>query len=169
MMDKTSHDFLADTRHQVRPNFKAGTVTVLGHLAGTPYGVVIDVKNHSVEWDSTRRLDRRATPQQTTRKAKKPEKTSDAEGCSGCLKGLRKMIRGGLGWAKVAIGHSRAEPEIVASRKATCMSCPSQCYEFGVCRDDFSDRAKEAQGCGCILSLKVLVKTETCPHGHWNA
>lgn len=89
--------------------------------------------------------------------------------CPGCKSTILKLIRGGWGWAKDALGLDQVPDGVAAVRKATCMRCPTNCYDFGVCRDDWPDRPVAEQGCGCILSLKILQASEACPHDHWGA
>jgi hypothetical protein len=73
---------------------------------------------------------------------------------------LRRLARGVPGLLKAELGLDVANAEAIAGRRATCLVCPSGCYDFGVC-----DTARG--GCGCYLAAKVRVASEQCPKGHW--
>ena len=168
MFDEQSNLNLADTNHQLFPDWKNGTVGIAGRLAGAPYGATINVREHTVEWDSSLIGVDATRKRHSDAAARSPKNDKPAKGdCDGCLKGAARLIRGGWGWIKAELKIGAAEQVVAEERKAICVACPSKCYDFGVCRDDFPDREKDKQGCGCILSLKVLVESEKCPHGHW--
>ena len=128
---------------------------------GYSFGVIIDLAHHTVQFDDT-------IPwiEPTVEGASTSSDKAEKE-CPGCKTGLMKLIRGGMGWAKATLGIDMVDASIVAARKETCLSCPSKCYDFGVCRDDWPNRLDAEQGCGCILSLKILQASEECPHQHW--
>lgn len=130
-------------------------VEIFGTVDDTPYGVSIDLDSKHATWLEN--------PE-----PRKPRKGQD-EDCPGCHKSLKKLITGALGFTKRALGVDACPPEIVEDRIHICETCPSDCYHFGVCRDDWPDRPKDQQGCGCILPIKVQLASEQCPHAHWPA
>ncbi len=98
------------------------------------------------------------------RTSPKPEQTRGEKkrGCSNCERGLKRLVRGARGWAKLKLGKGLAPDQTVAERQAICEKCPSNCFDFGIC-------SEEKGGCGCILWAKARVASEVCPHGHWQA
>lgn len=153
MSDKeTKHELLIDPT-----NMK---VTIIGRLLGTEYGAVISLLTGTVEW-------LKDIQWQAPLPDAVPPKKETSNGCPGCHNGVMKLIRGGMGWAKSALKIDQAPPEVGQERQSICESCPSNCYDFGVCRDDWPNRPKKEQGCGCILALKVTQNREECPHKHW--
>jgi hypothetical protein len=129
-------------------------IRMRGSLKGNDYGVVIDIKNGQVQWDAEIPWKHPPTLEDEPR-----DKSSD---CPGCRKGMWKLIRGGMGWAKEMLQVGQVSVTTAGLRKALCEECPSNCYDFGVCRDDFPDRPREEQ-----LALKVTQASESCPHKHW--
>lgn len=45
----------------------------------------------------------------------------------------------------------------VGARRLVCGACPENEVSSGQCR-----------ACTCLIRLKTLLKTETCPQGRWN-
>ena len=147
------------TQHQIRTNVRAGLLYVSGTLGGVRYGVIINLKDGSAEWDPD--IVWHEAP------AVQPTDAESEEGCPGCGALLTKLIKGGMGWAKALLKVDQVSPEVATARKALCLLCPSKCYDFGICRDDLPDRTAYQQGCGCVLALKVTQASEECPHRHW--
>lgn len=57
-------------------------------------------------------------------------------------------------------------PDIVEARLATCAMCPH--YDDGICKDVVDPVTSETlRGCGCIVSVKAKLATESCPQGLW--
>lgn len=152
-MPKTS-----PTKHQISTDVRNMQLRITGTLANVPYGAVIDVGNGKAEWDGS--IPWREPTQVVP----------GAEGdCVGCGSVVKKLIKGGLGWAKELLHVDQAATQIAAERRSICLDCPSVCYDFGICRDDWPDRPAAKQGCGCILAMKVTQKSEACPHDHWGS
>jgi hypothetical protein len=87
------------------------------------------------------------------------EESSKEKGCSSCKKtGLARLVAGGLGILKSELGIDASSDELFETRKQICLNCPSQQYDFGQCK-----------ACTCILPIKLTIKGEECPHGHWKA
>jgi hypothetical protein len=147
---------VAETYHQLQ--VFGDRLRIVGKVRGQDFGVQVDLAEGSAAWDPD------ITYKPPTSSPEAPPSTD----CPGCKKGIAKLIKGGWGWARAAL-TTNAPDAVVAERKRTCGMCPSACYDFGVCRDDWPNRTDEEQGCGCILALKVLVPSESCPHGHWEA
>jgi len=134
-------------------------VHVEGRFNGVEYGVNLNPVDGTLLW--TGRND--SVPVVADAGAEPKEKD-----CKNCGRtGLKKLVEGGWGWAKAALGVDRQSEEVARVNHSICLSCPSKCYDIGICRDDWPDRQKDQQGCGCIVALKVLDEKESCPHGHW--
>ena len=147
-------------RHQLNP--KTLVIRFFGVFLGIKYGAIIDLKTGHAKWDDTIEYREPRTV------ATSPESTDTNAECPGCKNNLMKLVKGGFGWAKEVLGVGQVPDTIAEARKGTCLGCPSSCYDFGVCRDDWTDgRDKASQGCGCILALKVTQASEECPHQHW--
>ncbi len=151
---------LASDVHRHAINARTLVIRFFGTLAGIKYGAVIDLKTGHAKWDDTIEYVEPRKGGETV------AKDGSAE-CPGCNKTLKKLLRGGMGWAKEVLNVGQAPATIAEARQSTCLACPSGCYDFGVCRDDLPDRKPEQQGCGCILALKVTQASEECPHKHW--
>lgn len=142
---------------QQTQRFGDHAIRFVGDLAGKPYSVMVDLDAQTAIWEADQ------VPRPT---AKTPTKAGGKKPCLGCENGVHKLLRGGWGWARTLF-KKQASPETIRAREEICERCPSDCYHFGVCRDDWPDRSPREQGCGCILSLKVLIEDEKCPHKHW--
>ena len=140
-------------------------VLIEGHIEDHPFAADINVSREEATYIPHHMVasdigsPSKQPPQKTAKETKK--------GCPGCHSTLKKLIRGGMGWAKELLHLGQAEQSLAEHRKGICLRCPSGCYDFGVCRDDLPDRAAEEQGCGCILALKVTQADQECPHKHW--
>lgn len=145
-------------RHQI--NSRTMEIKFFGMFMGLKYGAVLDLKNGHVKWDDTIEFRTPRTSSETTA-------TKKASDCPECTKGIMRLIRGGMGWAKEALGLDQVPDVVAATRQSICETCPTNCYDFGVCREDWPDRPPDKQGCGCILALKVTQASEECPHKHW--
>lgn len=143
--------------HQAQ-RFSDGRLRLVGDSGGRPYSVMLDLDAQTAEWEHDQAPHTPAPLPSDQRPGEKP--------CVGCVSAVQKLLRGGWGWAK-SVFKQPASAETIARREEICEACPSGCYRFGVCRDDWPNRPAEEQGCGCILSLKVLVADEECPHKHW--
>ena len=149
-------------RHQI--NAKALEIRFFGSLNGIPYGAVLDLKTGHVKWDDQIKY---VEPHQANGTSLSTDDAGAGE-CPGCKNNIMKLVKGGFGWAKEVLGVGQVPAEVAVQRQRWCETCPSNCYDFGVCRDDWTDgRAPAEQGCGCILALKVTQASEECPHKHW--
>jgi hypothetical protein len=52
-----------------------------------------------------------------------------------------------------------------ARRDGICLSCPH--YQNGICVNITEPDGTIKKGCGCTLSVKATLATETCPQGKW--
>lgn len=154
---------MSENKHQVGYIPDLLQVTVNGLVDGVPFGVKIDAKEKTALFIENSKIKPPSSHKITT------ETSKGDKNCPGCKSTLTKLIKGGVGWAKELLGVDQVHPELAKSRKFICENCLSNCYDFGVCRDDWTDREKQDQGCGCILSLKILQASESCPHNHWDA
>ncbi len=154
---------MPEDKHQVGYYREAKKVVVRGLVADVPFGVEVDAVNRTAVF-----LEDTAMKAPSPQSAKVINTAKDKD-CPGCKSAILKLVKGGWGWAKDALGLDQVPDGIAAVRKATCLRCPTNCYDFGVCRDDWPDRPDAEQGCGCILSLKVLQASEVCPPKHWEA
>lgn len=153
MTDQDRHSHQLDSRNLV--------IKFFGVLRGIKYGAIIDLKDGHAKWDDTIEYVKPILTTETTA-------DTDSSNCPGCKNNLMKLVKGGFGWAKEVLGVGQVPTTVGQARKGTCLNCPSNCYDFGVCRDDWDDgRLPEQQGCGCILALKVTQASEECPHKHW--
>lgn len=148
-----------DTKHQIITDPENMKVTLTGRLLGHEYGGVFDLLTGSVEW--LQEIVWHQPPKDVVTHAKQ-DRT-----CPGCTRGVLKLLRGGMGWAKSALRLDQAPPEVIAERQAKCESCPLGLHDFGICRDDWPNKPRKDQGCGCVLALKVTQKSEQCPHKLW--
>lgn len=148
------------SKHQVGYDFENKIVTIRGLVDDVPFGVEVDAQKH------TARILNNTTLIVPKGNSVPDKKQGD---CPGCKDVIGKLVRGGIGWAKELFHLDTIPPHVAQARKAMCETCPSDCYDFGVCRDDWPDRPPEEQGCGCILSLKILQGSEECPHAHWTS
>ena len=78
---------------------------------------------------------------------------------------LPSMVRQGINFAgavaeHVATGMREASPEVIAERMEICHGCPSGLYRA-------SDQ--RCSTCGCFVSAKAKMATESCPESHWGA
>lgn len=147
-------------RHQLRLYEKDQKIHISGEYLEAPFGAFIDVKNKTAEWDASVVNKNPIVPA-------RPESTKATKTCPGCVRGAIKLMKGGMGWAKELLGVGQVEEIVAVKRQNMCLSCPSNCYDFGICRDDWPDRPEKEQGCGCVLALKVTQTSEKCPHDHW--
>lgn len=154
-----------DTKHQIKIDHKNMKVTFTGRLLGTEYGVLINIAQGTVEWLKNIEW---VKPPPKEKPLVSAEQVLDKD-CPGCNAGVKKLIKGGMGWAKQLLGLDQVPAEVAAARQSICEACPSNCYDFGICRDDWPDRDRKDQGCGCVLALKVTQGKEVCPHEHWIA
>lgn len=143
---------------------QAKRIHVSGDYFGLPFAALLDLENRNAEWDDTA-PSAPLVPAPPTEEQKTAQEAQKE--CPGCVRGAIKLMRGGMGWAKELLGIGQVPETKAAERKKLCESCPSNCYDFGVCRDDWPDRLDEEQGCGCILALKITQTSEKCPHDHW--
>lgn len=62
-------------------------------------------------------------------------------------------------WALLRSKPVIAETVVIDTRTAICESCPGGFYD-----------AKEGQcrACTCFVVTKVMLNTESCPHGYWH-
>lgn len=149
--------------HQVGYRTEDKIVTIRGVVGDVPFGVEVDANKKTAHI-----LNDTAFKARTQPTGKKKEKSNDDD-CPGCPNALKKLFRGGVGFAKAVLRIDQVPPEVAAGRKALCLLCPAKCYDFGICRDDWPNRDKSQQGCGCILALKILQGKESCPHEHWGS
>ena len=152
---------MSSPKHEIKVDKENQIVTYKGRMFDQEYGCVFDLKAGTVT-----KLDNLDWSEPLEKDAA-PKKSPTQEKCPGCTKGIVKLLRGGMGWAKAALNIGQTTPEIAAERQVICESCPSSVYDFGVCRDDWPDKKPGDQGCGCVLALKVLQASEECPHKHW--
>ncbi len=87
-------------------------------------------------------------------------------GCCGHAKPLKRswrwLLRGVIGVIKAKLRINRAPDAHIQERVRICMgNGPAQppCPEF---RDGWLCNA-----CGCVVNLKIRVKSEHCPRGLW--
>jgi len=79
----------------------------------------------------------------------------DGKECTGCgLAKLKRLITGSVKLLKSELGIDGTSTDELEMRKKICLGC--EFYDFGVCTD-----------CGCFLSAKVRLKSESCPKGRW--
>lgn len=136
-------------------------VTVRGRVNGVGFSALIDPQRRLAEWiEPTENV--LLNPKMLTVGGAPSHREEDCEGCDRSVRDLLRLASGGIEAIKAKLGIGKAPAAIVAQRKATCESCPSNCYDFGEC-------VKSRGGCGCILSLKILRRDQTCPHDHWGA
>ena len=84
---------------------------------------------------------------------KSPEshvKTGPCEGCGG----KKSIPKGIIGLAKAEFGIDKASEEVIAERKAICMSCALN--DIGRCSK-----------CNCYLYAKIRIRKEKCPEHKW--
>jgi len=84
---------------------------------------------------------------------KSPESHVRTEPCKGCG-GKKNMPKGIVGLAKAEFGIDKASEEVIAERKAVCMSCALN--DIGRCSK-----------CNCYLYAKIRIKNEKCPENKW--
>lgn len=145
---------------------EAKQVHISGEYFGLPFAAMLDLGNKSAAWDHEAPIP--FPPLVPPPLTKEQETATEAQKvCPGCVRGALKLMRGGMGWAKEIFGVGQVDKIKAAERKKLCESCPSNCYDFGICRDDWPDKPDEEQGCGCVLALKITQISEKCPHDHW--
>jgi hypothetical protein len=76
------------------------------------------------------------------------------------LPDIAEVLHGAAGIGKAVLGIDPAPQEVAERRLQVCQQCPSGLYAGGMCK-------RSAGGCGCLLTAKVRVASERCPHGHW--
>lgn len=68
---------------------------------------------------------------------------------------MRNILRGIAG-VLAALAHvDEAQPAVAARRLQRCHVCEWR-------------RGRSCSACGCIVTLKVKVASEDCPHGLWD-
>ena len=80
--------------------------------------------------------------------------------CSDCI----KIINGATGLAKAGaiklrLPVARVTDDVMKSRLATCKGCEH--YIRNVLH------IRECEKCGCVISAKILIPTESCPISKW--
>jgi len=110
-----------------------------------------------------RREDDKPIPDEASEAVAQLRRTAASTPCKGCgekthahNRTWKQLAKGAIGMAKDALGIDAASDDVVSARWATCMSCAEN--DRGVC-------AK----CGCHLSAKSRIGSETCPLGKWSA
>lgn len=79
---------------------------------------------------------------------------------------VKKSSAALLRWA--AAGFQKAEPAIVEERKAACLSCdqlvePPNSFPYQIAKTFAGHDRRICAACGCVVSKKILMATETCP------
>ena len=79
---------------------------------------------------------------------------------------VKKSSASLLRWA--AAGFQKAEPAIVEKRKAACLSCdqlvePPNSFPYKIAKTFAGSDRRICAACGCVVSKKILMATETCP------
>ncbi|MBA7630060.1 hypothetical protein ES703_37568 [subsurface metagenome] len=82
-----------------------------------------------------------------------PESHVKPEPYKGCG-GKKDIPKGIIGLAKAEFGIDRASEELIAERKAVCMSC------------DLNDIGRCFK-CNCYLYAKIRIRKEKCPENKW--
>lgn len=70
---------------------------------------------------------------------------------------IHGAIHGATGITKALLHIGRAAPAVIDQRMAVCRGCP-RLRPGGRC-----------DACGCFVSLKTTLATESCPVGKWSA
>ena len=135
-------------------------VRINGAIEGVPFSVKVNAAAETAEW---------TTPAPVSERKPAPDAGGNEADCPGCHKSLKQLVTGAIAFTKRAVGVDKCPTEEVMKRMSICETCPSGCYQFGVCRDDLPDRPETDQGCGCILPIKLQLASEACPHNHWPA
>ena len=69
-----------------------------------------------------------------------------------------QILKGATGLLQDALNIGIVDDETYIERKQTCLNCPDELYDFGVCG---------GSGCQCYLAAKIRIKDQSCPKGHW--
>jgi len=96
----------------------------------------------------------------TCNKASARKAIAGAKEKTSILDAARKFAKGVPGAIKANLGADKAPDDAIASRRSICESC--DLFNFGMCDP-------EKGGCGCVLSWKVSLASESCPKGKWGS
>jgi len=108
------------------------------------------------------RTEDRQLPDEVSEAVEMLKRDAASTPCGGCDKGTKhgrtwkQLAKGALGIAKDVLGIDAAADDVVSARWSICSNCQEN--DRGVC-------AK----CGCHLSAKSRIGSETCPLGKWSA
>lgn len=113
------------------------------------------------DWETAKHLSKRLTGYLPT------------SSCSSCQRTLHDKLRtlAGLTYARTPLAHDR-----VAARKAICHACPAYHPSTDSCGRLILDavsshpvmiEGKAVHPCGCIITLKAMFRSETCPGNFW--
>lgn len=101
-------------------------------------------------------------------------------GCDGCgkntvIRAVGAIGKGAMGIAKALLGTDPVTEEVRQQRIAICKACEHAAP--GVIHRDkkvycgklWSGLFRDKDTCGCVLELKVLNASSSCPLGKWSA
>ncbi|HCD34127.1 MAG TPA: hypothetical protein DER01_17080 [Phycisphaerales bacterium] len=75
---------------------------------------------------------------------------------------MSHIIHGAAGLAKAKLGIDRASDGVIEHRTQICKTCPKSIFK------DAQLRKCSACGCG-LIDKKLVVASEKCPLGKWDA
>jgi hypothetical protein len=76
----------------------------------------------------------------------------------------KTVVRGAVGITKAVLGVDASTPEEIAARKSVCVPCPHRLHHN---QPDRVTGLNRCELCRCYISVKVKVKSATCPLGKW--
>ena len=84
--------------------------------------------------------------------------------CHTCAlpRGFLRLLHGAAGLTRAALGVDRAPEHVIAERRAACRRCP----DAQPC-DRIGRRVCSCKLCGCLISAKTALSSESCPADRW--
>jgi len=105
-------------------------------------------------------LEKKKSDCKTCNKSSETSAINSAKQKTGIVQSVKRFAKGVPGAIKANIGADKAPEDVAAKRQSICESC--DIYNFGICDSDKG-------GCGCVLSWKVKLASESCPKEKWTS